>query len=232
MTPKAPDPNGPMPDGWNPRHWLAYVPWSQGEQHQAVADASGYSIGHVRTLSRTWQKTMDCSDLTLSPGGLTPDDIAKGQEVAAVTRRLSWTARQEGLADDLGDDIETIRVTVRAIVTTCLTPERLATMDPLDAARAAKDLVVTLERMAKMANQAAGLPDVNRTLSVTGARFGEHGPEDPSIEPDLLGDLLSVSGAPQDVLDAMEAIAQGYLTETSPGSLYDAVIEIEETEPA
>lgn len=222
-----------MPEDWErPRHWLAYVAWATGSTRAEAAEASGYSTGHVGRLASEWLDRWDCTDLTPNPGGLTPQDIEKGHEASAVARRLAWKARQEGLADDLGDDVETMRATLRAILQTCFTPDRLQNVDPVEAAKVLRDVAYSMERVSKLANQAAGIPDVNRTMSLTAGRFGDPGPEDPTVEPDLLGELLSVSGTPQDVLDAVELLAQGHLNETAPGSLYEAVVEVGEAEPA
>lgn len=232
MKPQAPNPDTPMPEDWNPRHWLAYVPWAQGQTSEQVAAASGYSRGHVLRLAKDWRTQYDTTTINPREPGLPEGAQQAGAQAAAVSHRLRWAARQEELADDLGDDIEGMREMVRALIDHYRKPEILGTMEPADAIRAARDLVFMIKELAKVANQAAGIRDVNRTLSVTGARFGEPGPDDPGVEPDLLGELLSVSGTPQDVLDAIEVLAQGHLNETSPGSLYEAVIEVGETEPA
>lgn len=221
-----------MPEDWRPRHWLAYVPWAQGQTSDEAALASGYSRGHVLRLGKAWRDQYDLTDINPREPGLPDGAQEQGAQSAAVVNRLTWAARQEGLANDLGDDIDAMRGMVRALIDHYRQPDVLQRMEPADALRAGRDLVFMIKELAKVANQAAGIPDVNRTLSLTAGRFGDPGPEDPHVEDGLLGNLLSVSGTPQDVLDAMEVLAQGHLNETAPGSLYAAVVEVGEVEPA
>ena len=204
--PKAPDPDGPQPDDWNPRHWIAYQAWARGETRTVAAEQSGYSFGHIGRLVANWHNAYDTSDVSYRRPGMDPETREKGTQAAALANRRRWHDRREHEAAEIGATLAKTHRLLSDLVD--YWADNVASMEPRDIrmlSRAMLDLV-------KTADQLAGVPDSTRAyvFQQNTLRVGE-GSDGAGVDEHLLDGLLEGGGTPQDLLDAMDVITAGFL---------------------
>lgn len=200
--PAAPDPEGPQPDGWIPARWIAYRAWATGKTRREAAAESGYSKGHIGSLVAEWKQTYDVSNLHHRAPGLTPEARALGQAHNAT----AWAQRRGEIAARIGVTISSARDLLDALVEHYA--DRVHEMEPRDIATMAR----ALRDLTKTADQLAGIPDSTRAFvfEQNNLNIGGGGSE---VEAGLLDGLLDAGSTPNDILEAVDVLARGFLAE-------------------